>query len=231
MLATPQLLPWYPEATSILDGKLTGSSGSSGASEAMSTRDNGFQTKPGTANGRWETIPPVVLRLGRLLVWVRERDSRALPPMMTVCFEAGCTVCASPGIPIAGCQGAGIPRCTFRRHICPPLRKREWGHSGLAGKPQASRLSPSSPGRVEVACRPEASRTRGLLAAVCGEARPAAQAGSRWGMRHFRVPDAGRRMWLVRDRFSAEALCNKEVLGASSVREIPPRLHLCERKS
>lgn len=80
MLATPQLLPWYPEATSILDGKLTGSSGSSGASEAMSTRDNGFQTKPGTANGSWETMtPPVVLRLGGLLLWVRERDSRVPP--------------------------------------------------------------------------------------------------------------------------------------------------------
>lgn len=166
MLATPQLLPWYPEATSILDGKLTGSSGSSGASEAMSTRDNGFQTKPGTANGSWETIPPLSsCGWGGCCCWRLE---------MTVCFEAGCTVCASPGIPIAGCQGAGIPRCTLRRHICPPLRKREWGHSGLAGKPQASRLSPSSPGRVEVACRPEASRTRELLAAVCGEARPPA---------------------------------------------------------
>lgn len=126
MLATPQLLPWYPEATSILDGKLTGSSGSSGASEAMSTRDNGFQTKPGTANGSWETIPPLSsCGWGGCCCWRLE---------MTVCFEAGCTVCASPGIPIAGCQGAGIPRCTLRRHICPPLRKREWGHSGLAGK-------------------------------------------------------------------------------------------------
>jgi len=109
MLATPQLLLWYPEATSILNG--------------TSRRDNGFQTKPGTANESWETTPPL---------WSPSHgahDDGLLP--------AGCTVCASPGIPIVACQGGGT-----RDALCTPhMPSSPEAGMGALGKPQASRPS------------------------------------------------------------------------------------------
>ena len=189
-----------------------------------------FRQGWGRRMGSWATTTPAELRLESPVERKRENDSRLERGSRScLCaYEDDLLPCGMHSLRPSREPDRNPPRSRHpemplpSRHICSPLRKREWGQWAVW---QAS-LSPVLP-PLDCVVSSSGLRTRGtreqsaLLAAVCGEARLSLVSAR---MRHLRLSDGGRKVWLARDRHSAQgpASCGRSCAtredGSASLR-------------